>query len=310
MPAERILVADDEADIRDFIRITLEAEGFEITEAVNGQEALDSIKKNPPHIAILDSRMPKMNGEDVCLRLKQDILLRHLPIIMVTAKGEIADKIKGLGAGADDYMVKPFDPAELLARVRRVMHRTRSALDANPLTRLPGNATIMEVLERRIREKVPLAVCYIDLDRFKAFNDAYGFERGDEVIRETARILLEILKELGGSTDFLGHIGGDDFVMVTTPNQAESIAKEIVQKIRGRLEKLHDEAERKKGAIGTMDRQGEFSHYPLLSATVAVVTNETRDLQHVAAIAQIGAELKAKGKKKGGNKVVKDRRAE
>lgn len=310
MARERIVIADDEADIRDVLRITLEAEGFEVEEAANGAEALTLIRRRNPHAIILDSRMPEMNGEDVCRTLKKDILLRHLPVLLVTAKGELSDKVKGLGAGADDYIVKPFEPAELVARVRMVLRRTGQALDANPLTKLPGNATIMEELERRLRSGAPLAAGYVDLDQFKAFNDAYGFERGDEVIRETARILLTTLQKHGTPDDFLGHVGGDDFVFATTPAAVGTIADAIVRDTRTALASFYDEATRRRGYLEGKDRSGKPVRVGLLSCSVAVVTNERRPLTHVAEIAQIGAELKGWAKSHGGGQVVKDRRAD
>ena len=310
MARERAVVADDEADIRDVIRIILEAEGFEVEEATNGAEALAMIRRLNPQVVILDSKMPEMTGEEVCRTLKKDILLRHLPVLLVTAKGETADKVKGLGAGADDYIVKPFEPAELVARVRMVLRRTTQALDANPLTKLPGNASIIEELERRLRGGAPLAVGYVDLDQFKAFNDAYGFERGDEVIRETARILLTTLQRHGTPEDFVGHIGGDDFVFVTTPAAVEAVAAAIVRETRASLATFYDEPTRRRGYLQGKDRGGQPMRVGLLSCSVAVVTNERRPLTHVAEIAQIGAELKSWAKSHGGGQVIKDRRAE
>lgn len=310
MARERAVIADDEPDIRDVIRITLEHEGFEVEEAANGAEALALIRRRNPQVVILDSKMPEMNGEDVCRALKKDVLLRHLPVLLVTAKGETADKVKGLGAGADDYIVKPFDPAELVARVRMVLRRTTSALDANPLTKLPGNASIIEELERRLRSGAPLAVGYVDLDQFKAFNDAYGFERGDEAIRETARLLLTTVQRDGTPEDFVGHIGGDDFVFVTTPAAVDAIAAAVVRQTQISLAALYDDKTRRRGYLEAKDRGGQPMRVGLLSCSVAVVTNERRPLTHVAEIAQIGAELKTWAKSHGGNQVIKDRRAD
>lgn len=305
---ERAVIADDEADIRDVIRITLEHEGFEVEEAEDGAAALAQIRARPPHVVILDSRMPGLDGEQVCQALKKDVLLRHLPVLLVTAKGETADKVKGLSAGADDYLVKPFDPAELVARVRMVLRRTNQALDANPLTRLPGNASIMEELERRLRDRGPLAVGYVDLDQFKAFNDAYGFERGDEAIRVTARTLLTILKTLGGPEDFLGHVGGDDFVFVTTPALGDGLAEAILRQLRPALAPLYEATARRLGYLEGTDRRGRPIRVPLLTCSIALVTNGRRPLTHVAEIAQIGAELKRWAKFHGGGRIVKDRR--
>ena len=310
MARERAIIADDDADIRDVIRITLETEGFEVVEAADGQAALDLIRTRNPHVAILDSKMPRMDGEDVCRALKHDVLLRHLPVLLVTAKGETADKVKGLGAGADDYLVKPFDPVELVARVRMVLRRTSQALDANPLTKLPGNVSIAEELDRRLRQGGPLAVCYCDLDTFKSFNDTYGFERGDEVIRETARILLKAMREHGTPSDFLGHIGGDDFVVITTPAMADAVGDAIVKDTKASLAQFYDGKTRRRGYIEGKDRSGNPTRFGLLSISVAIVTNERRSLGHVAEVSQIGAELKHWAKTHGGGLVIRDRRGD
>src|SRR4030042_913221 len=162
---EKILVADDDPDILDVLKITLEAEGYQVMEAHNGQEAIDIIKKTPPDLLITDFKMPLVCGDEVCRILKQDILIQHLPIIMLTGKGEVSDKVHGINAGADDYMVKPFEPEELGPRVKMVLRRAARDLDANPLTRLPGNVSIINEIQKRIEKNELFAVCYIDLDK-------------------------------------------------------------------------------------------------------------------------------------------------
>jgi DNA-binding response OmpR family regulator len=150
MTKKKILIVDDEPDVRDVIRIILESENYETQEASNGAEGLEKISKRPPDLIILDFMMPKMNGPDVCQALKKDLLLRHIPIIMLTGRGELADKVKGINAGADDYILKPFEPTELLARVKMSLRRAEIDLDANPLTRLPGNVSIQNEIENKI----------------------------------------------------------------------------------------------------------------------------------------------------------------
>ncbi len=221
--AIKILIADDDPDIRDVLKLTLSEENYEVIEAENGEDALKAIHAKTPDIVLLDYQMPILNGREVCSLIKKDLLLRHLPIIMVTGKGEVTDKIGGIEAGADDYIVKPFEPKELLARIRMILRRTERDLEANPLTRLPGNVSILNELSRRLESKALFAVCYIDLDKFKAYNDTYGFEHGDEVIRETARIMIRAVHQVGCPDDFIGHIGGDDFVIVTTPQLSDNL---------------------------------------------------------------------------------------
>jgi diguanylate cyclase (GGDEF)-like protein len=253
--------------------------------------------------------MPIMNGREVCRLVKKDLLLRHLPVIMVTGKGEISDKIEGIDAGADDYIVKPFEPKELLARIRMIIRRTERDLEANPLTRLPGNVSILNELSRRLESKQLFAVSYVDLDKFKSYNDTYGFEHGDEVIRETARILIRSVQEAGKPDDFIGHIGGDDFVVVSALESADAICQKIIEIFEKTVPFFYNELDRQKGFILAHDRQGKAQKVPLLSVSIGVVTNEFRKIDHVAQVGEIGAELKGYAKSLERSNYVKDKRA-
>lgn len=308
MAGDRILIVDDDPDILDVLKITLEEEQYEVIEARNGQEALEAVRTNSPSLVILDYMMPNMNGLQVCKILKKDILLRHLPIIMLTGKGELSDKVEGIDAGADDYIVKPFEPVELLARVKMILRRTTRDLDANPLTKLPGNISILTEIENRIERKGLFAVCYLDLDKFKSYNDKYGFEHGDEVIRQTARILIRTIQEIGNPDDFIGHIGGDDFVVITTPEKVDKICQKVIKDFDAVAPNFYNEDDRKRGYIIGKDRQGNVYKIPLLTISVGVVTNETREITHVAEVGEIGAELKAYAKSFEGSNYIKDKR--
>jgi PleD family two-component response regulator len=304
---ETVLIADDDPDLRDILRSVLEPAGFNVIEAENGAAAMQAIRARPPNLVILDYMMPEMTGPQVCEQLRQDVLLRHVPIIMLTGKSETQDKVHGLEAGADDYLVKPFEPRELLARVQMVIRRTARELEANPLTKLPGNISIQRELERRIAGGV-LAVCYIDLNRFKAFNDHYGFKRGDEVIKKTAEILLEASRAHGNPQDFVAHIGGDDFIIMTTKDHAEAVCEEVVRRFDEAVPSFYDEEDRARGYLLHMDRKGQEVKVPLVSVAVALVTSEQQPLTHPGQIAKIGAELKAYAKQLDRSTYVKERR--
>jgi PleD family two-component response regulator len=304
----KILIADDDPDIRDVLKITLTEENYETIEAKNGEEALEIIRSKPLDLVLLDYKMPKMDGLQVCDLVKKDLLLAHLPIIMVTGKGEISDKIDGIDSGADDYIVKPFEPKELLARIRMVLRRTKRDLEANPLTRLPGNVAILNELTNCIENKKPYAVCYVDLDKFKAYNDKYGFEHGDDVIRETARILLGAAKEYGNEQDFVGHIGGDDFVVITTPDLSDKICEKIIHDFDKISPSFYNPEDRENGFIVGYDRQKNIHKILLLSVSIGVVTNQTRDITHVAQVGEIGAELKKLAKNVEKSNYIKDKR--
>jgi len=310
MPKPRILIADDDPDILDVLEITLSEENYEIFKAQDGEEALRIIKSRPLDLVLVDYNMPKMNGRQVCAEVKKDVLLGLLPVIMVTGRGDVEDKVDGIESGADDYIVKPFEPKELLARIHMILRRTERNLEANPLTRLPGNISILNELTRCIESGAPFAVCYLDLDKFKAFNDKYGFEHGDEVIRETARILIRAVKELGNKDYFIGHIGGDDFVIVTTPGAADKLCEKIIADFDNTITSFYNEADRKSGYIISHDRKGKIQKMPLMSLSIGIVTNESRKIEHVAEIGEIGAELKGYAKKVGKSNFVKDKRKE
>ncbi|MDD5431587.1 MAG: response regulator [Candidatus Omnitrophica bacterium] len=304
----KILIVDDDPDIRDVLKLTLSEENYEVLEALDGEEALKMITAKSPNLVLLDYKIPKVDGREVCRRIKSDLLMRHLPIIMVTGKGDITDKVHGIDAGADDYVVKPFEPKELLARIRMVIRRSERDLEANPLTRLPGNVSIINEITKRIENKCLFAVCYIDLDKFKAYNDKYGFEHGDEVIKETARILIRGVQEQGNKDDFIGHIGGDDFVIITLPSNADKICEKVISDFDTASPSFYNESDREKGYILARDRKGVEQHIPLLSLSIGVVTNEFRKIEHVAQIGEIGAELKAIAKSLEKSNYVKDKR--
>jgi diguanylate cyclase (GGDEF)-like protein len=304
----RILIVDDDPDIRDILKLTLAEENYTVLEAEDGTEALKIITSKPLDIILLDYKIPKIDGREVVKRVKNDLLLRHLPIIMVTGKRELEDKVGGLDAGADDYITKPFEPKELLARIRMTLRRTERDLEANPLTKLPGNVSIINELTKRLESKSLFAVAYLDIDKFKSYNDKYGFEYGDEVIRETARILIKAVYEKGVPEDFIGHIGGDDFVIITTPERVDNICKQIIAGFKETSPSFYNEEDKTRGYIVARDRKGNEEMVPLLSISIGVVGNESRKITHVAEIGEIGAELKKYAKSLEGNNYVKDKR--
>jgi len=310
MSNPKILIVDDDPDILDVLEITLSGENYEIIKANDGEEALAIIKSRPLDLVLLDYKMPKKDGRQVCMEVKKDLLLRQLPIIMVTGKGEVTDKVEGIEAGADDYIVKPFNPDELLARVRMIIRRTSTALEANPLTRLPGNISIMDEIGRRLQQNQLFAFCYLDLDKFKSYNDKYGFERGDEVIKETARILIRAIKEKGSNTDFIGHIGGDDFVIIASVDLVDGICRYVIDEFEKTAPQFYTEEDRLRGYIVAKDRKGQEQKVPLLSISIGAVTNETRKFTHAAQISEVGAELKQMAKKLERSNYIKDQRHE
>jgi len=307
MLKHKILTVDDDPDILDVLSLTL-SELYEVIQAENGQAGLQMAQTSSPSLIITDYAMPIMDGRQFCQALKKDILLRHIPVIMLTGKGEVQDKVGGIDAGADDYIVKPFEPNELLARIKMILRRTERSLDANPLTYLPGNVSIMDELQIRVSSKKPFAVGYVDLDKFKAYNDKYGFERGDEVIRETAKSIIKAVNAMGDKNTFIGHIGGDDFVFVSEDNQADGICQKIIEEFDKTAPSFYSDEDREAGFILTKDRQGNEIKAGFLSISIGIVSSATQQINHIAQVGEIGAELKKYAKGIEGSVYVRDKR--
>ena len=307
MRKEKILIIDDDPDILDVLNLTL-SENFTVISAHNGKEGIELVKSKNPDIIITDYNMPVMDGPEFCRNLRKDVLLRHLPVIMLTGRGDTKDMVAGIESGVDDYLIKPFEPETLLARIRMILKRTTRSLDANSLTHLPGNASIMDELQNRIDSKKTFAVGYVDLDKFKIYNDKYGFEHGDEVIRQTARILIESSQAVCGTEAFIGHIGGDDFVFVCDEDRADEISKRIVESFDKTSPTFYSEQDRSAGFIMGKDRQGQEVKTGFVSISIGIVSNVTNNITHVAQIGEIGAELKKYAKSIEKSVFVRDQR--
>ncbi|MDE2027620.1 MAG: response regulator [Candidatus Omnitrophica bacterium] len=307
MRRERILIIDDDPDIRDVLDLSL-SEHYTVLAASNGKEGLEMVKAKNPDLIITDYNMPVMNGAEFCRQLRRDILLRHLPVIMLTGKGETRDMVTGIESGADDYLVKPFEPETLVARIKMILKRTSRSLDANPLSHLPGNTSIMDELQGRIDSDKPFAVGYVDLDKFKVYNDKYGFEHGDEVIRALARILVEASQQFCGAEAFVGHIGGDDFVFICDDDKADRVSQSVIDAFDKLSPSFYKDDDRQAGFISGVDRQGNPIKAGLVSVSIGIVSNANQRITHVAQIGEIGAELKKFAKSMGKSNFQRDQR--
>jgi diguanylate cyclase (GGDEF)-like protein len=307
MRKQRILIIDDDPDIRDVLNLSL-SEYYAISAAGNGKEGLEMVKSKNPDLIITDYNMPVMSGPEFCHQLRRDILLRHLPIIMLTGKSETKDMVTGIESGADDYLVKPFEPETLLARIRMILKRTTRSLDANPLTHLPGNSSIMEEFQANLDGGKPFAVGYVDLDKFKIYNDTYGFEHGDDFIRALARILVDATQQFCGQDAFVGHIGGDDFVFICDDSKADAISQNIIDAFDKISPEFYNEKDRAAGFVTGVDRQGNSVKASLVSVSIGIVSNVSHKITHVAQIGELGAELKKLAKSMGKSNFQRDHR--
>ena len=308
MANQRILIADDERDIRQVLRTRLEFEGYQVIEACDGAEAVRMAQDEAPDLIVLDVMMPVYDGVEVCNRLRASFTTRHIPVIMVTARAHRDDKLSGLAKGANDYVTKPFEMNELMQRVRNTLEWSSQQRSASPLTGLPGNHSINAEIRRRLGESVPFALLQIDVDHFKAFNDYYGYGRGDEAIQLLARILSESVYRSGDRDGFVGHIGGDDFVVLCGSESAEALGEAILDWFNTAASDLYDPEDRTRGYVEVLNRRHVVERFPLMSLTIALVNTDRVPVTHLAQLIDIAQELKAHGKGIPGSVMVGERR--
>jgi diguanylate cyclase (GGDEF)-like protein len=306
---ESLLVVDDDPFIARLLEIELKAAGYEVRVASDGEQALAAAQERPPQLVLADVMMPNMDGFELTRRLRQDPRTATVSVIMLTARGLSADKLEGFAIGADDYIVKPFDTPELLARIRGVLNRASDTRALSPMTGLAGNVAIEDEIEGRVSAGTPFAVLYADLDRFKAYNDRYGFLRGDEVIRETARVIQEAVDRVGGSETFVGHASGDDFVVVVPPEQATTAAQAIVQAFDELAPSFYDVDDRANGYIEVTNRRGDLQRFPLLTLSIGIASTEKRTFRHYAEAVTVAMEMKQYTKESGASSWSIDRRS-
>jgi diguanylate cyclase (GGDEF)-like protein len=309
-PPDRIIVVDDDVDIARFIEVNLKLQGYEVILAHDGEVALELINEHQPALAIVDWMMPKLDGLDLTRRLRANPMTAPMPVILLTARGQTADKVIGLTAGADDYLVKPFDTLELVARVRSTLRRNQENREVSPLTGLPGNNRILREITDRARAGIDYAVGHVDIDRFKAVNDVYGFQRGDEFIVTLARTLHRAVMAVDGMPPpFIGHVGGDDFIIVCTPEQVYSVTTKAIEEFEVAADELYDPVDRDRGFIEVVQRNGEVQRPNLVTLSIGVALSKPggmmTDPREIVAAA---SEMKSVAKKHHGSYVAFDRR--
>ena len=305
---KRILIVDNDISSAGEIKKTMEEQGYFAYISDKGTKAIDSIYNEPPDLIILELVMPDMGGDKVCKELKNDNFYGHLPIIMLIPKEKLNNKIKLEELMIDDYIVKPFTPQELILRTSLSFGRANRELDANPLTRLPGNHSILKEIQKRIDCDTKFSLAILDIDNFKSFNDKCGFSRGDEVLRMTARLLTNIIRGFNSSECYVGHVGGDDFVFIVPPSLADETCKQIIKNFDLIIPTFYDEEDRIRGYIDSVDRTGEKNKFPIMTISIAVASNDKKKIRHCGEASEITSRLKKLAKSIEGSNYVKDRR--
>jgi len=291
MGKSRLLVVEDDIDIGNMLKIYFGGLDFEVDVAVRGSDALEKTKQVLPHLIVLDIMLPDIDGYEVCRNLRTNMRTSHIPVIFLTQKDERSDKLQGLELGADDYITKPFDIEELKLRVQGAIRRSERESLTDPRSGRPAGRLIEDQLRRIIRED---GWSFIDakINHFEPFKDVYGFVAGDDVIRFTSMLIGEVVDEFGSTTDFIGHAGGDNFIVITTDEKAQAIKTRIKERFDQEVQTHYNFMDRQQGFVQAPAADGTTIKVPFMTMSMGVVSPSTHSFADIREITELAAEAR------------------
>ncbi|MCE5312998.1 MAG: diguanylate cyclase [Nitrospiraceae bacterium] len=268
--------------------------------------ALDYIYNSIPDILLVDFVQANPSAATVVSDLKSDSIFGQVSVIGVF--GQDQEMPHNTVLPIDDYLRCPPDERELEARIELCIGRSDRVVETNPLTRLPGNITILKQIQHRLETSVIFAMAWIDIDYFKPFNDKYGFARGDEVLKMLGRLVLNTVRQKQPQGSFVGHIGGDDFVFIVNHEIMEEVAQDIIDNFRSIIPTFYDSEDRARGCIESVDREGTHRTFPIMGLSIGMTHNSQRQFKHYGEMAETASEMKKFAKMCGGGCFKTDKR--
>jgi PleD family two-component response regulator len=299
MGKARLLVVEDDIDIGNMLKIYFSGMDFDVDVAVRGKDALDKTKQVLPHLIVLDIMLPDIDGYEVCRNLRTNMRTSHIPVIFLTQKDERSDKLQGLELGADDYITKPFDIEELKLRVQGAIRRSERESLTDPRSGLPAGRLIEDQLRRIIRQK-GWALLDTGINHFEPFKNVYGFVAGDDVLRFTSMLIGEVVDELGTASDFIGHAGGDNFIIITTEEKASAIKARLKERFDNEVQTHYNFMDRQQGFIQSPVSGDTIVKAPFMTMIVGAVSSSQNSFADIREITELSAEARRQDTAAGG----------
>ncbi len=293
MGKARILIVEDDFDISNMLKIYFNGQGYDVEVAGRGNIALEKTRQNLPHLIVLDIMLPDIDGYEVCRQLRTSTRTSHIPIIFLTQKDERSDKLQGLELGADDYITKPFDIEELKLRVQNAIARAERESLTDPRSGLPSGRLIEDQLRAIIRRD-GWSFMDVRVNYFDAFKEVYGFVAADNVIRFTTMLLGEVVDEFGTQNDFIGHPGGNSFIIITEEGNSAKIVEGIKQRFKAQVLSHYNFIDREQGFILTTKDSGEQEKTPLMTIAVGAIAASSTPISDIREITELAAEARRK----------------
>ena len=291
MGTARLLVVEDDGDIANMLKIYFTGLQYDVDVANRGRDALEKTRQVLPHLIVLDIMLPDIDGYEVCRTLRTNTRTSHIPVIFLTQKDERSDKLQGLELGADDYITKPFDIEELKLRVQGAIRRAERESLTDPRSGLPAGRLIEEQLRHIIREK-SWALLDLRINNFEGFKDVYGFVAGDDVLRFSAMLIGEVVDEVGTPNDFIGHAGGDNFVIITTIEAAPAIRQRIKDRFAEEVQSHYNFIDRQQGFIQAPKAEGGFEKVGFMTFAAGLVSPDIHSFADIREITELAAEAR------------------
>jgi PleD family two-component response regulator len=299
MGKPRLLVVEDDIDIGNMLKIYFSGMQFDVDVAVRGSDALEKTKQVLPHLIVLDIMLPDIDGYEVCRTLRTSMRTSHIPVIFLTQKDERSDKLQGLELGADDYITKPFDIEELKLRVQGAIRRSERESLTDPRSGLPAGRLIEDQLRRIIRER-GWALLDARVNNFEPFKDVYGFVAGDDVLRFTAMLIGEVVDELGTTSDFIGHAGGDNFIVITKEAKADAIKARLKERFDNEVQTHYNFMDRQQGFVNAPSSDGTTVKVSFMTMSVGIVSPSMQSFSDIREITELAAEARRQDTAAGG----------
>ena len=299
MGKARLLVVEDDIDIGNMLKIYFSGMEFDVDVAMRGKDALEKTRQVLPHLIVLDIMLPDIDGYEVCRNLRTNMRTSHIPVIFLTQKDERSDKLQGLELGADDYITKPFDIEELKLRVQGAIRRSERESLTDPRSGLPAGRLIEDQLRRIIRQK-GWALLDARVNNFEPFKDVYGFVAGDDVLRFTSMLIGEVVDELGTTSDFIGHAGGDNFIIITTEEKSEAIRNRLKERFDNEVQTHYNFMDRQQGFVQVPTTEGTTVKVPFMTMSVGIVSPSAHSFADIREITELAAEARRQDTAAGG----------
>jgi GGDEF domain-containing protein len=283
------------------------AEGMAVATVRSTIELTTLALRGRPDVIGFDARGRSDAALEACARIKSDVYTAIIPAVVFVGEGSDA-VVRALDAGADEVIAAGVSEREVGARLAAMRRRSERDIYVHPSTRLPGTVTIEAEITRRLASGVLFAVCYADLDHFKEFNDRYGYNEGDRIIRLLAQILHDVVWGMCGEQGFVGHIGGDDFIAIVPVARVNEVCSEIIAVFDVLAPVQYSEQDRRAGYFFGKDRRGQLHRVPLMTLSIGVVSNERRHFGDASQVSELATEMKSYAKTLAGSVFSIDRR--